>query len=74
MRIAGIRSVFASALTFVLAAGVTPGATPAATGTAARAAFLSHAFTDVRGGTQFRLGDFQGKQVLALGGFVQRYR
>lgn len=45
----------------------TPGASPAATGTAARAAFLSHVFTDVRDGKQFTLGDFQGKQVLVLG-------
>jgi len=45
----------------------TPGAAPAATGTAARAAFLSHVFTDVRDGKQFTLGDFQGKQVLVLG-------
>ena len=44
----------------------TPGAAPAATA-AARAAFLSHVFTDVRDGKQFRLSDFQGKQVLVLG-------
>ena len=41
----------------------TPGGAPAAV----RAAFLSHAFTDVRDGKQFKLGDFQGKQVLVLG-------
>ena len=40
---------------------------PGTAGTAARAAFLSHVFTDVRDGKQFRLGDFQGKQVLVLG-------
>ena len=48
-------------------ATVTPGAAPAATSTAARVAFLSHVFSDVRDGKQFRLGDFQGKQVLVLG-------
>lgn len=49
--------------------GVTgaPGGAPAAAGTAARAAFLSHVFTDVRDGKQFTLGDFQGKQVLVIG-------
>jgi len=34
---------------------------------AAKAAFLSHVFTDVRDGKQFTLGDFAGKQVLVLG-------
>lgn len=47
----------------------TASGTPAAStpGTGARAAFLSHTFTDVRDGKQFTLGDFQGKQVLVLG-------
>lgn len=45
----------------------TPGATPAATGTAARAAFLSHVFTDVRDGKTFTLGGFEGKQVFVIG-------
>ena len=45
---------------------------PSATGiapspTAARAAFLSYAFTDVRDGKQFKLSDFVGKQVLVIG-------
>ena len=45
---------------------IAPGAPPA-TAAAARATFLAHVFTDVRDGKQFRLGDFQGKQVLVLG-------
>lgn len=52
------------------AAGSTaPSATGnAATATAAaRAAFLSYPFTDVRDGKQFRLSDFAGKQVLVIG-------
>lgn len=44
-----------------------PGGVPATAGTAARAAFLSHVFTDVRDGKRFQLGDFQGKQVLVIG-------
>ena len=45
---------------------------PIATGsapspTAARAAFLSYSFTDVRDGKQFKLSDFAGKQVLVIG-------
>lgn len=35
--------------------------------TTARAAFLSHVFTDVRDGKQFTLSDFQGKQVFVIG-------
>ncbi len=52
-----------------LAAGRTaPGATGNAPApSAARAAFLSHAFTDVRDGKQFTLSEFAGKQVLVLG-------
>ena len=49
------------------ASGTAPSATGTAAATAARPAFLSYAFTDVRDGKQFRLGDFQGKQVLVLG-------
>jgi len=49
------------------AASRTPSGAPGTAGTAARAAFLSHVFTDVRDGKQFKLGDFQGKQVLVLG-------
>ncbi len=49
------------------AASRTASGAPAAAVTAARAAFLSHVFTDVRDGKQFRLGEFQGKQVLVLG-------
>ena len=50
------------------AAGSTaPSATGNAATAAARAAFLSYAFTDVRDGKQFRLSDFAGKQVLVIG-------
>ena len=42
-------------------------ATGSAAPTAARAAFLSYAFTDVRDGKQFTLSDFAGKQVLVIG-------
>jgi len=45
----------------------TPSGAPATAGAAAKVAFLSHVFTDVRDGKQFTLGDFQGKQVLVLG-------
>ena len=41
--------------------------TGAPAATAARAAFLSHVFTDVRDGKTFTLGGFQGKQVLVIG-------
>lgn len=44
----------------------TTGNAPPASG-AARAAFLSYAFTDVRDGKQFTVADFQGKQVLVIG-------
>lgn len=46
------------------ASGTPASGTPA---TAARAAFLSHVFTDVRDGKQFRLDDFRGKQVFVIG-------
>jgi hypothetical protein len=42
-------------------------ATGTPTPTAARAAFLSYSFTDVRDGKQFTLSDFAGKQVLVIG-------
>lgn len=48
-------------------AGATSTGAPPATAAAARAAFLSHVFTDVRDGKQFTLGDFQGKQVFVIG-------
>lgn len=38
-----------------------------ASASAARAAFLSYSFTDVRDGKQFKLSDFVGKQVLVIG-------
>lgn len=47
--------------------GATSTGAPLATAAAARAAFLSHVFTDVRDGRQFTLGDFHGKQVLVIG-------
>lgn len=46
------------------APGATGSAVPA---TAARAAFLSYSFTDVRDGKQFKLSDFAGKPVLVIG-------
>lgn len=52
------------------AAGRTaPGATGNAPppSAAARAVFLSHAFTDVRDGKQFTLSEFAGKQLLVIG-------
>jgi hypothetical protein len=47
----------------------TSGATTApATGTsAARAPFLTYAFTNVRDGSKFTLSDFAGKSVLVIG-------
>ena len=48
-------------------AGRTAPVAGSAAPTAARAAFLSHAFTDVRDGKQFALSDFAGKQVLVIG-------
>lgn len=47
--------------------GATSTGAPPATAAAARAAFLSHVFTDVRDGKQFRLDDFRGKQVFVIG-------
>lgn len=44
-----------------------PPATSVASPTAARPAFLSYAFTDVRDGKQFTLSDLPGKQVLVIG-------
>ena len=44
-----------------------PSATNEVSPTAARPAFLSYAFTDVRDGKQFTLSEFQGKQVLVIG-------
>lgn len=50
------------------AAGASATGAAVATGApAAKAAFLSHVFTDVRDGRQFTLGDFEGKQVLVIG-------
>ena len=40
---------------------------PPAAPTPARAAFMSHAFTDVRDGKQFTLSDFPRKHVLVIG-------
>lgn len=46
-------------------ATATPTVAPSAG--AHRPAFLTHVFTDVRNGSTFRLTDFTGKTVLAIG-------
>lgn len=51
----------------VTTAAATPTAAPTAPARAARPAFLSHTFTDVRDGKTFTLSDFSGRQVLVIG-------